>query len=126
MSDALTNDVLQAEQRRSAAMLANDLPALDGILHDNLYFSHATGAVDDKAAYMAKMAGGRITYQGITWSDQRVTLLGTQNALLTGIMLTSVQVEGVDKHLDNRVMSAWSNVNGTWRLLAFQSTPIKT
>jgi hypothetical protein len=126
MSDDQHQAVLKAEQRRSSAMLSNNLPALDEVLHEDLYFSHATGAVDNKAAYLAKMASGRITYQGISWSEQSVTPLGTLNALLTGRMLTSVRVEGVDKQLDNRVMSAWSNVNGTWRLLAFQSTPVKT
>ena len=48
--------ILAAEQRRCAAMLAGDNAALDAVLHQDLHFSHATGAVDDKIAYMAKMA----------------------------------------------------------------------
>jgi hypothetical protein len=125
MGDEFAGGLLAAEQRRCAAMLANDASALAALLDDRLQFSHATGAVDDKAAYLAKMAGGRITYIAITWSDERVVPLGSGAALLTGRMLTEVRVEGTDKRLDNRVMSAWALTGDAWRLVAFQSTPIK-
>jgi hypothetical protein len=39
-------------------------------------------------------------------------------------MTTDVRVEGVEKRLNNRVMTVWTQQAGDWRLLAFQSTPI--
>lgn len=126
MGDDLTASVLAAEKRRSDAMLANDAAALAHVLDDSLYFSHATGAVDDKAAYLAKMASGRVTYSGITWSEERVIPMGHDAALLTGRMLTAVRVEGIEKQLDNRVISAWSRVSDVWRMVAFQSTPMQS
>jgi hypothetical protein len=62
--------VLEAEGRRCAAMLAGDTTALDRLLDPRLHFSHASGAVDDKAAYLAKIAAGRIEYLAIEWSEQ--------------------------------------------------------
>lgn len=113
-----------AEQRRCDAMLANDPAALDAALHPRLQFHHASGAVDDKAAYIAKMSAGRIVYAGIAWEEQRIEELAADVALLTGKMITDVRVEGVDKRLNNRVMTLWRFDEDLWRLLAFQSTPI--
>lgn len=122
----IEREVLAAERKRCAAMLAGNLPALDALLDARLHFSHATGAVDDKAAYVAKMAAGRIDYLAIDWSEQRVIALAEDAALLTGRMTSTVRVEGAEKRLDNRVISAWSLADGAWRVVAFQSTPLKS
>ena len=124
MSEDIERAVLAAEQRRCAAMLAGDNAALEALLDPRLLFSHATGAVDDKLAYLAKMAAGRILYVGIAWAEQRVTVLASDAALLTGRMTTDVRVEGIDKRLNNRVITVWSRNEGDWRLVAFQSTPL--
>jgi ketosteroid isomerase-like protein len=103
-------------------MLAGDTAALDRLLDPRLHFSHATGAVDDKDAYLKKIAAGRIGYLSIDWSEQKVALLGAV-ALLTGRMSTLVRVDGTEKRLENRVLSLWAQ-DGDWRLVAFQSTPL--
>lgn len=105
-------------------MLANDSAALAALLDPRLHFSHATGAVDDKAALLAKMAAGRIQYVAIAWSEENVTELAPDAALLTGRMTTDVRVEGSDKRLNNRVITVWSKAGDDWRLVAFQSTPL--
>lgn len=117
--------VRAAEQARCAAMLANDAVALEALLDPRLSFSHATGLVDDKPAYLAKMAAGRITYLSINWSEERITELSPGAALLTGRMVSNVTVEGIEKRLDNRVLAAWVRDGTGWRLAAFQSTPLK-
>lgn len=124
MNDSLETEIKAAEGGRCAAMVANDPAALANVLDDRLQFHHATGAVDDKAAFLAKMAAGRIVYQGIVWSEEKVLALGDDAALLTGRMTTDVKVEGTAKQLNNRVMTVWSRTGATWRLLAFQSTPL--
>lgn len=124
MTQNLTAAILSAEQQRCEAMLAGDSAALDAILDPRLHFAHANGAVDDKAAYLAKMAAGRIVYTRIEWSEQAVMPLASDAALLTGRMTTYVQVEGVDKVLLNRVISVWGMAESIWRLAAFQSTPL--
>ena len=124
MTEELTQSILASERRRCDAMIAGDLAALDASLAAELQFHHATGAVDDKAAFLAKMAAGRIVYAGLAWTEERVSALGPDSALLTGRMTTDVRVEGVEKRLNNRVMTVWTQQTGDWRLLAFQSTPI--
>lgn len=125
MGQSLSDRVLDAEKQRCAAMLGNDVAALDALLDPDLVFAHATGAIDDKSAYVAKMAAGKIEYLGIYWPEAKVTPLGGQHALLIGRMATHVRVDGMEKHLDNRVTTVWANNGASWRLLSFQSTPIK-
>ena len=124
MSNDCETQLRSAEQQRCAAMIAGDVTALGDLLDARLQFHHATGAVDDKPAYLAKMAAGRIQYVTIDWSEERVTMLGPDAAMLTGRMATAVRVEGDAKRLDNRVLTVWSRSGGVWRMLAFQSTPI--
>jgi Domain of unknown function (DUF4440) len=124
MSADIAIAIKATEQARCAAMLANDNVALAALLDPRLQFHHATGAVDDKHAYMAKMAAGRIQYVAISWSEENVIILGDYAAVLTGKMNTDVRVEGVDKALVNRVTTVWSLNGGAWQMLAFQSTPM--
>ena len=124
MSADINTTIKVAEKARCAAMLAGDNEALSALLDPRLQFHHATGAVDGKDAYMAKMAAGRIQYVGITWSEEEVIALGDTAAVLTGRMNTDVRVEGIDKALVNRVTAVWSLHEDTWQMLVFQSTPM--
>jgi ketosteroid isomerase-like protein len=124
MTEDLAAAVRAAEQKRSAAMLANDAAALDALLDARLQFCHSTGNVDDKASYIAKLANGRLQYTAIQWQDEVVTALGPDAAIISGRMHMDVRVEGTDKSLNNRVVTVWSRAEGQWRLVAFQSTPL--
>jgi len=118
-----TTDIVALEKSRCVAMCKNDMQALESLLHKDLYFCHSNGVIDDRAAYLLKMSQGRIVYQSITWQDQIVTLLG-DGALLVGRMTSMVSVDGISKRLDNRVIQAWVETDGEWRLRHFQSTPL--
>ena len=112
--------------RRCAAArpCAAAVDALDAILDPRLHFAHANGGVDDKCLYLTKMASGRIDYTAIHWSEDVVTPLADDVAMLTGRMETAVTVEGNAKLLKNRVISVWGRSAGKWRQIAFQSTPL--
>jgi hypothetical protein len=122
MTQGVSAAVIEAESKRCAAMLANDVNALGRLLDERLHFNHATGTVDNKAGYLAKVAAGRIAYAAIEWSEQRVIALGGA-AVLTGRMTTLVRVEQTEKRLENRVITVWA-YQDEWRLVAFQSTPL--
>jgi ketosteroid isomerase-like protein len=124
LSQDIEGAVLAAERRRCEAMLANDSDALAALLDPRLHFSHATGAVDDRDALLAKMAAGRIRYVDVAWAEEQVTALGPDAAMLTGRMTTDVEVEGVAKRLDNRVITVWTKGARGRLLLALQTTPI--
>ncbi len=122
----VTDAVRRAERARCAAMLRCDLAALEDLLDARLSFAHSSGALDGRQAYMAKMAARRIQYLAIEWREERVLALSDTMALLTGCMLSRVEVDGVEKALDNRVTATWVFQESKWRMLAFQSTPLRT
>lgn len=124
MSTDIPNAIKAAEKARCAAMLENDNGVLSALLDPRLQFHHATGVVDAKDAYMAKMAAGRIQYVGISWSEEKVIVLADNAAVLTGRMSTNVRVEGLDKALVNRVATVWSLNDRAWQMVVFQSTPM--
>lgn len=124
MTQGLEQNVRTAERQRCDAMVANDGALLAELLDDRLQFHHATGAVDDKAAYLAKIASGRILYRAIAWPEDSIVQLAPGIALLTGKMVTDVEVEGVSKRLNNRVMAVWTQDGSRWRMAGFQSTPL--
>ena len=124
MSTDIPNAIKAAEKARCAAMLENDNGVLSALLDPRLQFHHATGVVDAKDAYMAKMAAGHIQYVGISWSEEKVIVLADNAAVLTGRMSTNVRVEGLDKALVNRVATVWSLNDGAWQMVVFQSTPM--
>jgi hypothetical protein len=115
--------VQAAEAQRCAAMLAGDVAGLEALLSDRLTFVHATGAVDDKASLLAKMAAGGILYHAIEWSEPRVELRDGL-AAMHGTMSLQVTVAGVEKALHNRALLLWEEVADRWGLVYFQSTPI--
>ena len=125
MSDDPEEAIIAAEARRCATMLEGNAGAYADLLDEDLQFTHANGTVDDKAALVSKIAEKLITYSSIMWAGQRVSPIGADHAMVTGRMSTGVVVDGVTKHLENRVIAVWRNRGAGWRLLAFQSTPIK-
>lgn len=52
--------VLALEERRRQALLAGDLPALQGLLDSHLTYVHSTGTCDGKDSYLAKLSGGSL------------------------------------------------------------------
>lgn len=121
--------VISAEQQRCSAMLSGDINQLKNILDERMIFCHATGRLDNKEAYLSKMAEGAIHYHSIEWDQPSVIDLAG-SAILTGRMTTHVSVAGTKKTLNNQVISIWSESKNTeqsqalWKLVAFQSTPI--
>lgn len=124
MSQAIEAAVLAAEQSRCAAMRANSADALALALDPRLNFVHSTGNVDDRDAFLAKVASGRIVYIDIGWPEQKVIVLSDSAAILTGNMVMDVKVEGVPKRLNNQVTTVWAKSGEAWLLASFQSTPL--
>jgi len=55
-------EILRLEDRRFAAMTANDLATLDSLIADDLRFVHSNGTVEDKAEFLRKLRAGERRY----------------------------------------------------------------
>jgi hypothetical protein len=121
---ASTPLVLALEERRRQALLAGDLPALRGLLADDLVYVHSTGACDRKDSYLAKLSGGSLQYLELNFSDLQVQTL-QQAAVVSGRMAAVVTKDGQRKNVASLFMTVWGcGVDGAWRLHAHQGTPL--
>lgn len=119
-----SNLVLALEDRRRQALLATDLPALDGLLADDLLYVHSTGVCDNKDSYLGKLSSGSLKYLELNFRDLHVQVL-QQAAIVSGRMSAVVSKEGQRKSVASLFMTVWScGADGTWRLHAHQGTPL--
>jgi hypothetical protein len=118
--------VLALEERRRQALLAGDLPALQGLLADNLVYVHSTGACDHKDSYLAKLSGGSLKYLELNFNDLQVQVL-QQAAVVSGRMAAVVSKDGQPKNVASLFMTVWGcGPDGAWRLHAHQGTTLPT
>jgi len=121
---AMSGMVLALEERRRQALLAGDLPALQGLLDPHLTYVHSTGTCDGKDSYLAKLSGGSLQYLELNFSDLQVQSL-QQAAVVTGRMAAVVSKDGQRKPVASLFMTVWAcGTDGAWRLCAHQGTPL--
>jgi ketosteroid isomerase-like protein len=117
-----TADELQeTDWRRRQAMIAADVAGLERLLAEELIWTHSSGKTDDKQSFLEKIAAKAVDYQSLEVTDDVVSSQGDvmiHHGTLTG----RVAVDGVEKALRNRFLSVWQWRDGTFVLLAWQST----
>ena len=118
---ATEEDLNQLEEKRYAALIAADWPALDSLLADEFFYNQASGASVTKAAYVDFMKGGEANVKKAVREDTKIRLYG-DNALVTGITHIDVTLKGEDKVLHVRYLHLWVKKNDTWKLAARQAT----
>ena len=127
MTEAFTGTealLLDLEAARCEAMKRADFARLREILHPSLTHVHAKGQVDDYESYF-RSGGTHVDYRQVERSELKVQLLGA-SALMTGRqLLVAVRKDGSGTvRIDSRVMQVWTEHEGRWRQLAFQTTPL--
>lgn len=123
MGDKAT--VLKADAERYRAMREGDLELLATLLADDLAYTHSYGACDSKPEYLAAMASGRFRYLETRTDEVQVRFYGPA-AVMLGRARFRAMVDGVERRLDNRFLSVWTQANGRWRMAAWSSSPIPT
>ena len=68
--NVLREEVLQLERQRAAAMVREDIGALQELLAEDLSYTHSDGRRDTKESLLALIAGPSMRYLGIDYSDQ--------------------------------------------------------
>ncbi|NEK56381.1 nuclear transport factor 2 family protein [Geodermatophilus sabuli] len=124
MADEPDDDVqavLDAEDRRYAAMVAGDLTALEQLFVPALCYTHSSGVRDTREEYLAKLRSGYYVYRRIEHPVERAAVAG-DGAIVVGRMTADVDVDGVPKTIDNLALAVWTRAGGTWQLLAYAPT----
>lgn len=116
-------DILALEDKRYAAMTAQDAATLAQLLHDDLVYTHSSAVIDTKDSYVEGIRSGKFRYSKIERSEEKVRVYGDA-ALVTGRAAIEVAVDGKPKSLRLRYLNVWVKQPSGWKFVAWQSTSI--
>jgi ketosteroid isomerase-like protein len=112
------------ELQRFQAMEKNDFAALDRLLADDLVYTHSSGAVDSKAAYIDSLKSGRARYLRIVPEDLKVRALG-DTVLIHGKGAFTLETNTSGQKAENKFtlsfLDVWQKRKGAWQMIAWQS-----
>ena len=115
--------IIELDRKRMTAMAQKDTAALKNMLCKGLVYTHSSGRQDTKQSLIDGMESGTTVYTSMVPSDVKAQDLG--NAIvLTGVAAISVNSHGKPNSFRVRFTDVWENQNGTWRMIAWQSTKI--
>lgn len=108
-----------------AALIENDLAALEEILADDFTLLDLRGGQMTKDQFLSVLKDGQIKFVSIEpQSGSRVRLYGTA-AAVTGRTLMELQFLGQDVSVESRYTHLFAEDAGRWRLEIAQGTPVQ-
>jgi ketosteroid isomerase-like protein len=122
MDMSIEKDILELEERRIAAMTAQEFGALEPLVHDELLYTHSNGLTDTKASWMQSMTSGRVKYKSAACSERKVRVFGDV-ALISGKASFQVEANGQPRTLKLVFLNAWTRTPRGWKFVAWQSCP---
>lgn len=115
-------EILELEDRRLAATVAEDFAALEALVHDELIYTHSSGVVDTKASWIESMRTRRTRYRKVTPGARKVRFYG-DTALVTGHADIEAEIGGAPKSLRLMYLIVWTKTPQGWKFVAWQSAP---
>jgi hypothetical protein len=115
--------IIERDRQRMTAMAQKDTAALKSMLCKGLVYTHSSARQDTKESLIQGMETGTTVYTSVVPSDVKAQDLGNA-VVLTGVAAISVSSNGKPNSFRVRFTDVWENQNGTWRMIAWQSTKI--
>jgi len=118
------NDILALDKKWSDAIQKKDAATLDKLLTDNLVYAHASGVVDTKKTYIAKIKEGKQVYKSFEQRSPSVAVYGNDTAIsFSWVHVTGTTPQGP---FDDKIMMlhTWVKQGGAWKLAAHQTTRV--
>jgi hypothetical protein len=120
-ADPVMDAVRSADDARVSATVAANRNQLDAIFSDDLVYTHSSGAVNNKAAYMEAIVSGKTKYFSIEYESRSFETVAPGIVLMRGRCLIHSANSGqpVENYL--AFLGVWREEKGAWRFLAWQS-----
>jgi len=124
MTDHRINEIEEAEAVRGRALVSRDWAELAALLSEDLVHIHATGLIDDKAAYLEGVKT-KLDFLKV----ERISLavrVRDDWAIATGVLNQAVRIKGPETVVEFQAATTqvWTRSNGRWVLSTFQATRI--
>jgi ketosteroid isomerase-like protein len=121
--EAAVGEIRALEDRRYKAMVDKDIPVLEGLLHDDLVYTHSNAAADSKQEYLAGIRSGKFDYRKIERPLESIRVYGA-SAVVAGHVKIDLMMSGSPRSLNSRYLNVWVRGERGWQMVAWQSTPI--
>lgn len=113
--------IIALDKERMQAMADKDIAKLKNLLCKDLIYTHSSARLDTKESLIGNMESGATVYTAVAPSDVVAQDLGDV-VVLTGIAQINVELNGAANAFGVRFTDVYQNQNGTWRMVAWQST----
>ena len=115
--------VIALDKERMQAMVDQDAAKLKNMICKDLIYTHSSARLDTKESLISNMESGATVYKACTPSDVVALDLG-DSVVLTGRADITVEAHGNPNSFSARFTDVWQNQDGTWRMVAWQSTKL--
>ncbi|HSK44627.1 MAG TPA: nuclear transport factor 2 family protein [Candidatus Binatia bacterium] len=128
-SSATKNDagaeqqVKQMEQQLRSEVVKGETSSMEKFEADDAVNVDGSGMALDKKHSIQMLKDGTVKYTAIDVKEEQVRSYGN-TAIYSGLASTKVTVNGQQHNGDYRVTIVWAKLNGEWKRLSFQSTPV--
>ena len=113
--------IIDLDRKRMQAMAAQDIAALEGLLADDLVYTHSSARLDTKKSLIGNMQSGATVYNAVEPSEVKAQDLGSA-VVLTGVARIRVTSGGNPNSFAVRFTDVYANKGGKWQMVAWQST----
>jgi ketosteroid isomerase-like protein len=115
--------VIELDRKRMAAMAEKDAATLQGVLADDLIYTHSSARMDTKASLIRNMQSGATVYSSVVPSDVVAQDCGDA-VVLTGVARIKVTSSGNPMSFGVRFTDVWAKRGGSWQMVTWQSTKL--
>jgi len=105
------------------AMLAGDGATLRAMTMDQLTYGHSNSRLEDKAAFVGSL-DGKNAFKALDLSDHAIQVVGDIAVARHTFDSVNNLPDGKTNTAHIKVLQVWKKVDGTWKLLARQASPL--
>jgi ketosteroid isomerase-like protein len=118
-------EIRDLEAKRFHAMEKADVVTLEGILSDDLIYTHADGKSQSKSDVLGTLGSSEMKYESIIPYDTRVHIYN-DTAVVTGRASIKIKAHGQEESFAICYLDVYAKQDGRWQMVAWQSSRIPT
>lgn len=113
-------DVAQAVDHLTQAMLHKNITELNALTADNLTYGHSSGKIQDKQAFISDIETGKSAFKTLEMQNQTITLSGDTALVRHHFSAQALKgTEVVPTEIEN--FQVWQKQHGQWLLVGRQA-----
>lgn len=105
------------------AMVDPNKATLEGMTVKELSYGHSNGLVEDQAAFVEALTGGKSDFVSITLEDQTIKIVGN-TAIVRHKFSADTNNNNTPGKVSLSVLLIWQKQSGKWKLIARQAVKL--